>query len=455
MKINDNKHVIREYTYFPGNKFKESIAIFYRLFIILLFLLCSTVYASAAVPPSSINLSVETSTADLAAIVNRSLPKELYKGQGGLGTSVTVLRTGPVVVTAADNFVYFTLPVGLTFRYAAYESYPLWAKLRFKARVNVAPDWRLKAELYYTGLSDNLVDTFQLGPLSLRPKSMVDNIVLPVQKLLSPFIDSKVNESVQLRAKIVPLWNNAFSPTLVSKEFGAWLKLTPEKIVMSPLSATNNQIKLSIGVITGAEIAVGPKPAAAPVKALPSVQQLPVFDKSFHIRLVTNIFFADLMTALNPVLIDKTFGDDKKITVKQFNLKEKNGHLVVVLKATGDFNGELTLSAKPVYNSRNNSLTFEDVDFDTKNAGWLISAGGWLFRSTIRSTIKTKLDASVVEQLKTARVKASLALSSVPVAEHVNLTGTIKSLSLGEATVQNDRLSIYVTAQGESSVILK
>ena len=86
---------------YSGSKFKEGITIFYRLFIIFLFLLLSTVCASAAVPPSSINLSIEASTADLAAIINQSLPKELYKGQGGLGTSVTVLRTGPVVVTAS------------------------------------------------------------------------------------------------------------------------------------------------------------------------------------------------------------------------------------------------------------------------------------------------------------------------------------------------------------------
>ena len=224
---------------------------------------------------------------------------------------------------------------------------------------------------------------------------------------------------------------------------------------MSPLLAANNQIQLSIGVITGAEITVGPKPVAAPVKALPPVQQFPAFDKSFHIRLATDIFYADLVTALNPVLIDKTFGDDKKITIKNFNLKGEDGRLVVVLTATGDFDGELTLLAKPVYNSQNNSLTFENVDFDTKNAGWLISAGSWLLSSTIRGTIKTKLDTSVVEQLEKARLKASSALSSVQVAEHVKLTGAVKSLSLGEATVLNDRLSVHVIAQGESSVILK
>jgi hypothetical protein len=284
---------------------------------------------------------------------------------------------------------------------------------------------------------------------------MVENIAQPVQKLLAPIIDTKVNDALQLRAKIAPLWQNSFYPKLVSKEFSAWLKLTPEKIVMSPLLTANNKIQLFIGIITGAEITVGPKPAAAPVKALPPVQQLQAFDKSFHIQLVSDIFFADLVTALNPVLLDKTFGDDKKITIKKFSLKGDDGRLVVVLTTVGAFNGELTLFAKPVYNSQDNSLTFEDVDFDTKNAGWLISAGSWLFSSPIRNTIKSKLNTTVVEQLEKARLKASSALSSVQVAEHVTLTGTVKSLSLGEAAVLGDRLSVQVIAQGESRVSLK
>ncbi|MGA7828718.1 MAG: DUF4403 family protein [Geobacteraceae bacterium] len=427
----------------------------HRLYILFLFLIFSAANASAAVPLSSINLSVEATAANLAAIVNQSLPKELYKGHGGMGTSVTVLRTGPLLVSASDNFVYLTLPIQLTFSYGLFESYPLRASLRFKARVNVTPDWRLKTELYYTGLSDNLADTLNIGPLSMKPKGMVENLAQPLQRLLAPIIDDKINETVQLRAKIAPLWQNAFTPKLVSKEFSAWLKLTPEKIVMSPLVAAHNKIKLAIGVITGAEITVGPKPAADPARALPPVQLLPAFDKNFHIQLAADIFFADLVTALNPVLLNKTFGDDKKITIKSFNLKGEDGRLVVVLTSTGDFEGELTIFAKPVYSQENNTLVFEDVDFDTKNAGWLISSGSWLFSSPIRNTIRTKLDSTVVEQMEKARQKASIALSSVRLADHVTLSGTVKSLSLGEATVQDDRLSVKVMAQGETGVSLQ
>ena len=427
----------------------------YRLPIFFILLLLSTASTSAAMPPSSINLSVETTAADLAAIVNQSLPTELYKGQVRPGSSVTVLRSGPVAVTAADNFIHVTLPVQVTFRYGFYESYPLRAGLRFKTRVQVAPDWLLKTELYYTGLSDAMADSIKIGPLSLNPKRLMEGITQPVQRLLAPIIDNKVNDAVQLRSKVTPLWQNAFTPTLINKEFSTWLKLTPERVVMSPLLAADNRIRISIGVLTGAEIVVGPKPAAASARPLPPVQHLTTFDKNFHIQLGVDIFFNDLVTALNPVLLDKSFGEEKKITVKKFNLTGDGGRLVLLLTATGDFDGELTVLARPVYNRQNNTLTFEDVDFDTKNTGWLLSAGSWLFSSSIRNTIKEKLDSAVAEQLEKARLKASTALSSLQLAERVRLTGTVKTLSLGEAVVQQDRLSLQVVAQGEAGVILK
>lgn len=426
----------------------------WRLMFVVL-VLFSTVSISQAVPLSSINLSVETKAADLSALVNRSLPQELYKGQSSLGTSVKVLRSGPILITANDNFIYLTLPVQLTFSYGLYESYPLQAGLRFKARVSVAPDWRLKSELYYTGLSDNLADTVKLGLLSLKPKSMVEGITQPVQRLLAPIIDARINDAILLRDKVTPLWQQAFSPVLVNKEFSTWLKLTPQRIVISPMQAVNNQIRISLGVITGAEITVGPKPAAAAVRALPPVEQPATFDKNFHLQLVTDIFFKDLVAALHPVLLDKTFGEDKKITVRKFNIESSGGRLNVNLTSTGDFEGELTVLARPVYNPQTNLLTFEDVDFDTRNAGWLISAGSWLFSSKIRSTIKEKLDSAVADQLVKARTKASTALSSLQLTERARLVGTVRSLTLGDATVLTDRLSIHVVAQGEAGLLLK
>ncbi len=430
-----------------------------RYIIGLLFAVLSTAsVCSAAVNGSTlsvINLSIDATTADLSRILNQSLQKELYKGSAALGTSVEVLRTGPAVITAANDFVYLSLPVQLSFGYGMFTTVPLKTDLRFKAKITPTIDWRLKTELYYTGLSDGLAETIKLGPLTLKPRSMVEGVTQPVQKLLAPIINAKVNEAVRLREKIAPLWQSAFTPVLVDKNFSAWLKLAPEKVVLGPLQTANNKLHFSVGLVTAAEITLGPKPAAVPARPLPAAQQLTAVDNQFHIRLATDIFFADFVTALNPLLLNKTFGDDKKITVRSFTLKGEDGKLVITLTSTGDFEGELTLIAKPAYNPQLNILSFENVDFDTKNAGLFIGVGSWLFSGTIRDTIKEKLNSSIVTQLESARLKASSALAGVPLGEHILLSGSVSSLKLGESVVTNDRLSIQVLVEGTSSISLR
>lgn len=428
----------------------------FRFLAVFLCTLLSTASLCSAAENSStlsvINLSVDATTADLSRILNQSLQKVLYKGNGTLGTSVEVLRTGPTVITAANDFVYLSLPVQVSFGYGMFTTVPLKTDLRFKAKITPTTDWRLKTELYYTGLSDGLAESVKLGPLTLKPRSMVEGVTQPVQKLLAPIINAKVNEAVMLREKIAPLWQSAFAPVLVDKNFSAWLKLAPEKVVLGPLQAANNKLHFSVGLVTAAEITLGPKPVAVPARPLPVAQQLIAVDNQFHVRLATDIFFADFVTALTPLLLNKTFGDDKKITVRGFTLKGEDGKLVITLTSTGDFDGELTLIAKPVYNPQLNVLSFEQVDFDTKNAGLFIGVGSWLFSGTIRDTIKEKLNSSIVSQLESARLKASSALAGVPLGGHILLTGSVSSLKLGESVVTNDRLSIQVLVEGTSSV---
>ncbi|MDD2274085.1 MAG: DUF4403 family protein [Desulfuromonadaceae bacterium] len=415
--------------------------------------LCSAAVSSTA--PSTINLSVDANTADLSRILNQSLQKDLYKGKGAFGASVEVIRTGPAVITAANDFIYISLPVQLSFGYGMFTSLPLKTDLHFKAKITPTTDWRLKTELYYTGLSDGLAESVNLGPLSLKPRTLADGVTQPLQKLLAPIIDTKINESVKLREKIAPLWQSAFTPVLVDKKFSAWLKLAPEKVVLGPLQAANNRLHFAVGLVTAAEITIGPKPTAVPARPLPAAQQLSAIDNQFHIRLGTDIFFTDFVTALNPLLLNQTFGDEKKITVRSFTVKGEDGKLVITLTSTGDFDGELTLIAKPVYNPQLNVLSFEDVDFDTKNAGLFIGVGSWLFSGAIRDTIKEKLNSSIVSQLESVRLKASSALVGVPLGEHVLLSGSVNSLKLGESVVANDRLSIQVLVEGASNISLR
>ena len=82
---------------------------------------------------STLNVPIEASTDDIAGVLNQTLRKELYKGSTMTsGLTADVERNGPVVVSAADDYLYVTLPVAMSLSFGMFETQaiPLTLKLR-------------------------------------------------------------------------------------------------------------------------------------------------------------------------------------------------------------------------------------------------------------------------------------------------------------------------------------
>ena len=150
---------------------------------------------------STLNIPIEVTADELARVLNQSIRKELYKGSTKTrGVTADVVRNGAIVVGAADNFLYFTLPISMSLSYGMYEMKAIPLKLKFKVTAGVTPDWRLHTEIYYLGLSDLLAEEVGIGPLSFKPRSIVEGVTQPVQKMLSDLIAQKINDLFPLKS---------------------------------------------------------------------------------------------------------------------------------------------------------------------------------------------------------------------------------------------------------------
>ena len=219
---------------------------------------------------SSINVPIETSSDEIGKALNKAVGKELYKGSTKTsGISAIIVRNGQIAVSAADNFIYFTVPVSLTLKYGMFDAPPVAVKLKFKANARVTPDWKVSTEIYYLGLSDLFAEEIGIGPFSLKPRSIVDGVTQPLQRLLSNVVSKNINELFPLRSQVAKVWNAAQKPLLVDKNYNAWLRLTPREVTLFPLQAQNNRVKLSVGITSFAELVVGPEPAPLPLAPLP------------------------------------------------------------------------------------------------------------------------------------------------------------------------------------------
>ncbi|GFE60713.1 DUF4403 family protein [Geobacter sp. AOG2] len=406
---------------------------------------------------STLNIPIETSTVELAKVLNETIRRELYKGTANSwGLTADLVRNGSISVSAADNYLYVTLPISMSLSYGMFETTAIPLKLKFKVTAGITPDWRLHAEIYYQGLSDLLAEEVAIGPLSIKPRSIVEGITQPVQRLLSDLIAQKINDLIPLKAQVAKAWNTVQRPIMLDKSYNAWLKLTPREIMLYPLSAQNNKVRLSVGISTFAELVVGPEPASQSLLPLPNLKLVNAFDKTFRIALNADLFYKDLRAIAAPLLLNKKFDSDgKSIIIKNFDLYGNGDDLVVKLETQGSLDGVFYLTAKPVYNPKTNVFSVEDVDFDMQTKSLLLQSADWFLHGTIRSVIQDKLNMNLNRQLEQSRQMAGKALARVPLADHVFLKGDIKDLKFNDVIVQRDKISIRVYTEGESAIMFQ
>ncbi|KAA0890391.1 DUF4403 family protein [Oryzomonas rubra] len=406
---------------------------------------------------STLNVPVEATAEELARVLNQTVHKELYKGATGTsGLTADVRRNGPISVSAANNYLYVTLPVAMSLNYGMFGTPAIPVTLKFKATAGITPDWRLHAEIYYQGLSDLVTEEVGIGPLSFKPRSIVEGITQPLQRVVSDLVNKKINDLIPVKALVARVWNSARQPVLLDKSRSVWLKLTPREVVFCPLSARNNKVRLSVGISTFAELVVGPEPATQPLPPLPNLKLVNTFDRTFRIALNTDLFYKDLRAIAAPLLRNKQFDSDgKSIVIKDFDLYGNGDKLVIKLETQGSLDGVFYLTAKPVYDPKTNVFSVEDVDFDMQTQSLLLQSADWFLHGTIRGVIQDKLNMNLNRQLEQSRQMAGKALARVPLMDHVFLTGDVKDLKFGDVIMQKDRISLQVYTEGESAILFQ
>lgn len=406
---------------------------------------------------SNLNVSIEASSDEIGKALNQTVGKELYKGSTKTrGLTADILRNGPIAVSAADNYLYFTLPITMNLSYGMFETPTIPLKLKFKANARITPDWKVKTEIYYIGLSDLLAEETGIGPLSIRPRSIVEGITQPVQQVLSDLISKKINDIFPLKSQIAKVWNAAQKPVLVDRNYNVWLKLTPREVMLSPLYAQNNRIKVSVGINSFAELVVGPEPAARPPLPLPNLKLVNTFDKNFRIALNADLFYRDVLNIASPLLLNKEFDSDgKTIVIKDLDLYGSGDKFVIKVATKGSLDGTFYLTGKPCFDPRTNIFSVGDVDFDMQTQSLLLQSADWFLHGTIKSKIQEKLNMDLTQRLEQSREMARKAIAQVQLADHVILKGNIKTLQFSDVLVQKDKISIQISTEGESAVVFQ
>jgi len=283
----------------------------------------------------------------------------------------------------------------------------------------------------------------------------VEEITQPLQRTLSDLINRKLNGKFPLESRVAGIWNDVQKPILLDRNYNAWLVVTPREVLLYPLYARNNRVKLSVGLKSFAELVMGPEPPARAPVPLPGLKPANGADRTFRVALNTDLYYRDILNIASPLLLNKELGNNgKSVILKDLDLFGNGDRLIIKVETTGSLNGIFYLTCRPVFDPRTGVFSVEDVDFDIQTRSLLLKSADWFIHGSIRDSIREKLNMNLTQRLAQARELAGKAMARVNLAENVFFTGNIKSLRLNDVIVQKDKLSIQVCAEGESAIFL-
>jgi hypothetical protein len=322
--------------------------------------------------------------------------------------------------------------------------------------VRFTPDWKLHAEIYYLGISDLFAGSAGLGPFSIKPRSIIEGITDPLQKVMSDLISRRLNEKYSLRSKVEQAWNASRQPVLLDGNYSAWLKITPVEVVLYPLYAYNNRIKLSLGLNSLADMVIGPRPPSTEPAPLPELKFAKAGDRGFRVALNTDLFYRDILRIADPLLLNKELGTDgRSIILKDLDIYGKDDRLIVKADAVGSYEGVFYLTCRPSFDARTGIFSVEDVDFDMSTRNVLLKTAGWLLHSRIRTIIAEKISMNLSQRLEQTRRAAQESLHDVKLSDHIFLKGRVDSVRLHDVMVQADKICIQLYTEGDAALFLR
>ena len=136
------------------------------------------------------------------------------------------------------------------------------------------------------------------------------------------------------------------------------------------------------------------------------------------------------------------------VTVLDIAIREQNGKVFLSLQTEGTYDGDIIVTAKPVFKKEENKIDFEDLDLQMETGNLFQKGMVVLLRRTIEKQLEKMLDITLDQPINQLLNIVNTQLVGFRAAPMVNITGKINEIDLLEMTYEAKGLFLQVAARG-------
>ena len=422
----------------------------------------------ASTAPSTLQVPIVIEREALVGLVNEQMPMELLQEDNfqGFGVALTVRRSGDLAMAFRQNpeqkegpgTLHYEVPLQIDVARNALIT-TLKANgtlnLRFATTVEIGRDWKVKSNTVLEGHKWIKTPELSFGPVNIPINGLTSKLIQRMEGRITSEIDAGIQQNVDLKTALAPLYKDMGLPKILSEEFAGYLVANPEAIGLGALVEDNGGMATTLELALRPKLGLGAPPVGYPAE-LPDNSGISKAATEFELSIQSLLGFEAMRGVLAKALLDTTLSQaGRSATVKEVELYGQDERLVIGLRMVGDYTGWAYLRAQPVYDADSERMELRNIDvtLDTKNI--LYKSIGYLFQNRIRKEINKQIGDQVAAQLTGVRDEINSQLSGKEVTPGIRVEGAAHKVSIVESLVTPEGLSAEIRFGGSLSVRVK
>jgi hypothetical protein len=420
---------------------------------------------------SMVNMPVELDLTQVEDRVNEQIADLLFEDEqknSGNDFKIKIWKKDLIQINAEDDIFRIKVPLkiwaeaGLKFnnfgiQFDQRKDTEFEIDVFFDTRFKINENWQLESQTNANGFDWVKKPILKIGPVQIPLASFVEGILGQQQEEIASQINREIQPNLNIRQYVQNAWVQLQKPMKLSEEFDAWLKITPQQVLLSPFQGIGKSSRITIGISGFTETFIGREPEQVVNKELPALQLVDSISNQFVIGLSGEIGHKTIENILREHLLNQEFtynNGKQQVQVKSINIYGQDRNLVLAAQLEGSVKGKIYLKGQPYFDELSQSIRFKNLDYDLDTKNKLVKTASWLAHGKFIKTMEEKLNFPLGSQMKDATLAIEQALDNFKIAEGIYLNGELEELTPSEVYITPKNVITTVYARGRSNMVI-
>ena len=447
------------------------------LFLSILLNSCSTTQKIEALKPlpsddmpmvynnktSFVNMPLEISLKEIENQMNKALNGEIYNDSNldDDKTEMKITKTAPIRLVEKNGKIQTVLPLKIwsRFKYGTdFMGLNDTREVNLNGTIILASDVRLSNWKLSTTSKIEDFEWSESPTILVAGKNVpITYIINPTLSMFKSKIAKKIDEAIEstcdFKPYVLDVLEKMSTPILTSEQYQAWFKLIPIEVYVTDAMLGKKEIKMDLGLKCNMQTMVGSKPKTTfdrkeiQFKAVTKILE----------KLTANIAAISTYESASRIISENFKGKEfvsgnRKITVQNVALWQKDSKIIVALDMTGSINGTIYLSGIPNYNSVTKEIYFDQMDYVLNTKGLLTKTANWLLQGVILKKIQENCRYSIKENLEEGKKSLLPYLNNYSPMKGVFVNGSTSDFEFEKVEVTNKAIIAFITTTGKMNV---